>query len=388
MGTKNYAHINPAMLKWARTQTPFRSIAEVVNHRPNLFTVEQIEAWENGTEYPTINQAKALAKLYDISFASLYLTIIPKNNLPPFTDRRTIYGYPPRPVSYELWREIRRITANREIALDVAGDYLDEIEKLPTINPDENTLSIAKKIREYLGVTSPFPNKSSYEDNAFKLFRRLFENKGLMVAQLSNVEMSEIRGLSIYNEDIPIIAVNSKDSDRAKVFTLFHELAHLLRRSSSLCLIDVEEQSNIEEQFCNKIAAEILLPEDLLRDLISDMDKKAVGWNISALSRVADKFAVSCEVVLRRLHDLNEITPETYKGRYREIKIKFNENRKVDSEKIMVPHHYIYLNQQGYLFPKVIFSAYANGTISYGELCRTLDVKTSTADKIEQAIMI
>ena len=52
-----------------------------------------------------------------------------------------------------------------------------------------------------------------------------------MVAQITGVSLSEMRGISMYYDTFPIIAINNKDFERAKVFSLFHEVAHLVRRS-------------------------------------------------------------------------------------------------------------------------------------------------------------
>jgi len=51
-------------------------------------------------------------------------------------------------------------------------------------------------------------------------------------------------------------------------------------------------------------------------------------------------------------------------------------------------HYYVkYLNQQGYLFPRTILNAYANGNLSYGEMCRTLNVSGKHIGDIERAVM-
>ena len=85
----------------------------------------------------------------------------------------------------------------------------------------------------------PFKNKSAYRNNGFNYYRALLEHYGIMVAQITGVSLSEMRGISMYYDTFPIIAINNKDFERAKVFSLFHEVAHLVRRSSSLCLIDL-----------------------------------------------------------------------------------------------------------------------------------------------------
>lgn len=385
MGAKKNAYINPAMLKWARGETPFTTINDVVARRPK-YTFEQIEAWENGSVAPTIIEAKDLAALYDVPFACLFFTTVPSKKPRPYTDRRTAYAHIVGEVSYELWREIRRITTNREIAIETDADFFTNIEPLPAIIYGESIPSVAEKIRTYLGVNTPFRYKKQYGNSAFNYFRAIFENKNIMVAQITGVSVSEIRGVSICNDIMPIIAVNSSDWERAKVFTLFHEMAHLLRRSSSLCLVDFDEKNDEEEKICDGIAAEALLPEKSFREIISAKGNGAMEWDDLSLLDVADKFAVSTVVVLRRLYDLKFIGFDYYVSRYKEMEAEVAEYAKI-KKSFPVDYHYKYLNQQGYLFPKIMLSAYAAGTISYGEMCRSLNVNTMHIGNIEQVVM-
>jgi Zn-dependent peptidase ImmA (M78 family) len=103
--------------------------------------------------------------------------------------------------------------------------------------------------------------KGAYGSNPFNYYRNIIERNGIIVAQISGVAMEEMKGISIYFDSYPIIGINNKDYDKSKVFSLFHELAHIFRRSSSLCTIDLDEHSDQEETICDRIAAEALMPE-------------------------------------------------------------------------------------------------------------------------------
>jgi Zn-dependent peptidase ImmA (M78 family) len=186
---------------------------------------------------------------------------------------------------------------------------------------------------------------------------------------------------------MPIIAINNKDWERAKVFSLFHEVAHLLRRSSSLCLIDFNERSDNEEKICDKIAAETLLPEKTFKSLSSTIKKEFGDWNDNCLLKIADLYAVSTAVVLRRLYELGTISKSYYITRYSQLADEFEKNKNYNKENIIVKYHYRFLNKQGYLFPRTILTAYANGIITYGEMCRSLNVNSMHIGNIEQAVM-
>jgi len=383
---KNLAYINPEMLKWARSETPFKCISDVVI-RISKLAYEDVESWENGDSLPSITEAKVLAKLYDVPFACLYFSEVPKKKPRPYTDRRTRTGTFFEDMSYELWCETRRIMSNRETALDVAPDLSSVYDVLPTIDITESTASVATKIREYLDVKTPFQYKTHYGNAAFNYFRDKFESKGIMVTQLSGISTDEIRGLSIYFDTLPIIAVNNRDWERAKVFTLFHEMAHLLRRSSSLCLINFDEHDDDEEKICDRIAAEALLPEESFRTVSAKIQGDDDGWDDLCLMKIADRYAVSTVVVLRRLYDLKIIDRAYYQKRYSALSAGFEANRYKQKGTVPVDYHYRFLNKQGYLFPRILLSAYSNGNISYGEMCKSLNVNTSHISSIEQVVM-
>ena len=74
--------------------------------------------------------------------------------------------------------------------------------------------------------------------------------------------LDEMRGLCIFHDKIPIIILNGKDTPNGRIFSLFHELTHLLLAESAICGDDVEI-------FCNSVAGEFLVPEsDLIQKIM------------------------------------------------------------------------------------------------------------------------
>ena len=383
MGSKNYAYINCKMLKWARERTPIK--IEDIPIRVKELSSEQIENWENGIEYPSINQAKKLCNLYDIPFAALYLSDFPNDDKPQYIDRRTYKDGLDTDISYELWKEINRLKSCRECAkelLDIDG-YENIIEK---ITKDLSEKSISSKVREIFDIKTPFKNKSAYNNNAFNFFRSKIEAKGIMVLQIESISIKEIRGLSLNYDILPIIAVNRSDSDRAKVFTLFHEMAHLIRRTSNLCLIDFNEREDDEEKICNSLAADILIPENEIDSVLNgknlEDDKEITG--------LSDRYAVSKFVIIKRLYDLNRINFELYRNKYEKYLNNFNEikeRKKSEGKNIVVTQDKKLISSSGKLYPKIILDAYYEGKISFGEVCNTLNINSRYIENVERMVM-
>jgi len=391
MPAKNYAYVSKEMLIWARGETPFSVPEEAVVHLRGI-SAEQLIAWEGGYELPSINEAKKLAALYKVPLACFYLSTPPEKHVKKYTDRRTMNGTVYCKTSYELWSEIGRIASNREKLLELAN--ADEIGNypLPTFTPNKTVDDVADELRGFLGIQLPFKTKSAYKNNAFSFFRSAFEHRGIAVSQISGVSLNEMRGLSICYDTCPIIAINNKDYERAKVFSLFHELAHLVRRSSSICRIDFDERNDDEEKVCDSIAAATLLPKKPFLETTKRIFAKYNEWSSISLQAVGDKFGVSSVVVLRRLYELGSIRKSMYIEIYKMLNDEFESNRKLieqsrEEKNISIPFYVKYLNQQGYLFPRAILNAHANGKLTYGEMCRTLNVNSKHIGNIERAVM-
>ncbi len=391
MAKKNYAYINNNMLVWARSNTPFETLIDVQN-RINI-EASKIEEWERGIDFPSITEAKKLAKLYKVPFASFFMSEPPKVEPRPYADRRTYNGTVYRAMSYELWAEIGRILGNRDKMMDVIGedDEDSQYEVLPILKASTTVEEIADEIRKYLGISLPFKNKSAYK-NSFNYYRAVLESKGIFVAQITGISLEEMKGISIYYDEFPIIAVNNKDYERAKAFSLMHEMAHLVRRSSSLCLIDFNERNDDEEKICDRIAAEVLMPERAFKNVVDTFYKVYSSWSEECLNHIADKFGVSVFSVIRRLHDVNVINKAQYLNLYKEFTERFEEKQaEIDAfnegKSLVIPYYAKYLNREGYLFTKTIMTSYSKGNISYGEMCHTLNVGSSHINKMERAVM-
>lgn len=389
MGRKNYAFVNPQMLVWARSETPFETLESVEEISPSI-TAKNLEAWEKGDDYPSITEAKKLASLYKLPFATFYLSEEPARKVKRYTDRRTLKGFYSENISYALWSEIQRIESNRDSIVEFTEDETP-VRAIPSI-PNDDVIEIATAIRAYLGLDTPLRSKTAYGANPFNYYRNIVERNNIIVAQVSGVDIEEMKGLSIYFDSYPIIAINNKDYDRSKVFSLFHELAHIFRRSSSLCTIDMDEHSDQEETICDRIAAAALMPEEAFKQIANECITRIGAVNSICIDRIAGRFGVSTISALRRMHETKVISRKLFFDLLGVITDEYNANiayieaaRK--GKNVPVFYHVKYLNQNGFLLPRTVLMAHASGKITHGEMCRALGVNSKHIGSLEQAVM-
>jgi Zn-dependent peptidase ImmA (M78 family) len=97
------------------------------------------------------------------------------------------------------------------------------------------------------------------------------------------------------------------------MFTLAHELAHVwFGSSAAFDLRGLQPASDRTEQTCNRVAAEFLIPESLLRDYWP-----SVSHESDPFQTIASRFKVSTLVAGRRLLDMGFITRAKFFAFYR-----------------------------------------------------------------------
>ena len=127
------------------------------------------------------------------------------------------------------------------------------------------------------------------------------------------LDPTEFRGFAMVDELAPLIFVNGSDSKAAQMFTLAHELAHVWLGQSALSDSEAASMSSNEvEIWCNRVAAELLVPLAELRKMYDPKQDLEQGKQA-----VARYFKVSTLVALRRISDGGWLAPARLWDTYR-----------------------------------------------------------------------
>ncbi|WP_147198561.1 ImmA/IrrE family metallo-endopeptidase [Pantoea sp. CCBC3-3-1] len=302
------AFINRKMLTWARERANLSTsyVALKMKKKPEL-----IEKWEDGSHPVSFAEAQKFADIANIPFGCLYLDKPIDENLP-IPDRRTIGS---RDVDISL--ELRDTLTDVMIKVDWYKEYsaevgLDKADLVGKYNKNTPYTILVKELRSRLLVSIP-PKSGKWEDFFTKLTKEV-ERNGILVMKNGVVKnnthrpinVKDFRGFCVADERAPVIFINNNDAKSAQLFTLIHELAHLMIGESAISDLDHNNKSR-EEQLCNAVAAEFLVPEDKMKDRwIDDSDWEQ---NIHSLTSF---FKVSRWVIARRALTLNLITESQY----------------------------------------------------------------------------
>lgn len=327
------AFINNNILTWARCRASLSVdyIAKKFN-KP----VDVIIAWEEGREPISFAQAQKYANITKIPFGYLYLDTPPVEKLP-IPDRRTI-GSRNNRISIELKDTISDALIKQDWYREYAiSNGLPDVKLVGAIPANSKPKDIAAAIRKYIDLQIP-PTKGKWRD-FFSILVKKIESQGVLVMRSgvvnSNntrpISVDDFRGFCIADKIAPVIFVNINDAKAAQIFTLIHELSHLLLGQSAISDLSISSKEGKEEMICNAAAAEYLTPENIFLE----------EWNENLyfeenIAKLRDIFRVSSWVVARRALDFKLINKNEYSSFVSKIneKIKsnggnYNRNQKV-----------------------------------------------------------
>lgn len=306
------APVNAAVLAWARRTA---GVPEAHAAKKAGVKVERLREWESGASLPSIAQLRALADLYKRPLAVFFFDSVPKD----FSVMKYFRRLPDSPetrLSPQLAAQTRAALIRRDIVMQLNAAMGDDVPRFSLkVDAGETAAATASRIREALDISIEAQFSWRDERVAYKTWRAAVESVGVLVFQVTKVRVEEMRGLSAFQRPLPVILINGSDSIRGRMFSLFHELGHLLREEVHIC--DWRDESTWagenNEVWCNAFAANLLVPADeLRREFVRSGSGRATEPDWNETRRVADRFKVSQEVILRRLLTLNTLTEAAY----------------------------------------------------------------------------
>ena len=224
---------------------------------------------------------------------------------------RTIANQKPE-LSAAIKSLIERVEKQREIYLSIREDLGDGEDPGfgPPMFSNRTAAGAARIARQWLGLS---------EKNDFASYRSAVEDKGILVFRSSGYKgqwqipkEAAVCGFSLYDPDCPIIVIR-KASDSRQVFTLIHELGHVLLHKSSF----IDEDADLfsyqgKEQEANAFAGNLLVPKSFLDQIDDSYRPHGVSELDAWLATFRKNWNVSGEVILRRLKDSGRLHESIY----------------------------------------------------------------------------
>jgi len=371
--------INPRMITWARERSGL-SVADLADKMKR--DVIEIESWEDGSKKISYSILEQLAYRY----LKIPLAVFFFPEPPPIDDPVNKFRRLPEveleKLSPDTYKKVRLAQSYQDSLYFLLSETKQPKSIIHKLSPkDYDPIKFAQIVRRHLGMSLEKQYSFISSEEAFKAWRQVLEKAGIYTFK-DSLEDKFISGFSLIDEEYPIILINNSNAFPRQVFTLIHELAHILYGVSGVTDFDesfidmMEEEQKDLEINCNKFAAHFLVPDTVFIDDLSFF--KTTG--VESISKIAAKYSVSREVILRRLLDYGAVSRDFYKRKSLEWNKEYI-NRRKQSE-----GGHFYYTRLAYLgtgFTQIAFENHALGRISIAELGQHLNTNSKNLKKLK-----
>lgn len=381
---KTLTGINPDVLRWARERSGL-SVSDVA--RKFGKSPAAISDWETGETSPTYVQLEKLAyQVYKRPIAIFFFPEPPDepNKIGEF---RTLPASERETLSSDT-RYAVRLAETMQIALRELNSGVNPsprkiFDDVLTF-PHEPSDRLAERTRTYLGISLQDQSKWSSTADALDQWRNAIEDCGVYVFKRS-FKQREISGFSLMGDQFPVIFLNNSTPSTRQIFTLWHEVAHILLSTSGVTKEDdsfiqlLVGDSRVIEVQANAFAGEFLVPS---KDFSSQIHSGP--YSDEYFNHLADRYHVSREVVLRKHSDRGLVSQQFYEDKAREWKEQYTASASSSTGGNYYNTQVSYLGQK---FLELVFSRYYQGRIDLSQLADYTNVKARNVPALEQAFM-
>lgn len=365
--------ITPTIVRWARERAGF-SIEEMKK------TFKSIEKWEDGSAFPSFAQLEGMADKFKVPVAVFFFPAPP--NVPPISETfRTLPEYEFEQLPPRIRLLLRKAKAFQLNLIEMTGGRNPASHRIVRdIVFDENISITAavQRVRRYLDISIEEQSGWPSDEAALEKWRKALQDVGVSIFK-DAFKVRNYSGFCLYDDEFPLIYVNNSNAKTRQIFTLFHELAHLLFHTSGIDLLtdDFIQRLPADERrieiICNRFAAEFLVPERAFNAAFEGRPPTE-----ATAEHLAELFHVSRESIYRRFLDRNLISQAEYE-RARDAW--------ADQQKTGEGGGNYYYTKLAYLgsdYVNLALSQYYQNRIDAAQLAEYLDIKPRNISTFEE----
>lgn len=360
--------VTPAVVQWARERSGY-SIEDAALH------FKKIAAWEAGQALPTYIQVEDMADRFKVPVAVFFFPKPPE--VPPLEKSfRTLTAEDiaaiPRRVRFFL-RQGQAMQLNLAELNDGENPSQHLITRDINVTLNTSLATIAAEVRAYLGVSIDEQTTWRNVEEALERWREVFATKAGIYAFKAAFRAPNYFGFCLYDDEFPVIYINNSSAKSRQIFTLFHELGHLLFHTSGVDLLDDQFLKHLGDKeqkieiICNGLAARLLVPDDVLDNML-----KGIKIGRLAASQLADHFNVSREVIYRKFLDRGLIEADDYVAATKEWAAQMKKPQGEESTGNYYNSQHAYLGQR---YIDLAFTRYYQRRFDRRQLAEYLNMK-------------
>lgn len=266
---------------------------------------EKIKTWLNATSLPTYPQLTKLADCFKRPIIFFFMETPPMQSFE--IDFRTSQEYKDVDDKKRLSELIDSISIYKASLKDLFDGEPQVCQLHDWINYADRQ-NFYEYLRNQLNFSIKLQCQFKRPTDVIEYLREQFYHCGIYIFK-DSFRIDQVSGLCAYDEKFPIILINNKVSFTRQLFTIFHELYHLLSKAFHIDILSVSEKD------CDKFAGEFLIPK---KNLLEDIEFCHKEYKIDSCENYefitdrANHYNISREAYLFQLLQLNEIREEYF----------------------------------------------------------------------------
>lgn len=292
------------MLRWARERVGY-TVEDLSKAFPNY------RAWELDEDSPTYPQLERLADDLSVSTSVFFLPSPPESKQAQ-ASFRTLRNFDVE----KLPKRLRKIVLKAQFIQQLISDFFVQGDSAKAFltnvrNAEAKHSSIAEAARDALDLTMDVQRSWRDPENAVKWLREALYNERV-VSFKEAFRDNRYVGFCLHDDAFPVIYINNSMTPSRQLFTLAHELGHILFEHTQIDTNeDIEQSSENRDPYeaaANSFAGDFLFPPSAVDLHVQE----AITNAVEASERVAELYSISREVALRRFADRQLVTSEDY----------------------------------------------------------------------------
>ena len=381
--------INPDILRWARERSGYTVEAIAAFLKKDVSIVND---WELGERALTYVQLEKLADKYKRPIAIFFFPEPPEE--PNIAENLALRSSDNTPLEPRIHILLRQAYARQLSLMELNfGTNPAEMKIFRDLQarPTDSAKELAQQVRAYLNISVTTQAKWKSSTEALENWRDRIEEAGIFVFKEAFQDDS-VDGFCLIHDEFPVIYLNNSRASVRQIFSLFHELGHLLLGEHGITRSNIFHGGILRsgtteeiEDFCDQFAGEFLVPSNDFENRLNFSN-----YNDKTIEELAHYYKVSRPVILLKLVKRGILTPEDYWQRINQwteeyiYQIEKKTGGKTSSGGSYYNTRATYL---GYRFMELAFGKYRDGHCSIEQLAEHLNVKVRHLPQLEDCLL-
>lgn len=381
--------INPDILKWARERSGYavEAIATFLKKDASI-----VNDWESGERAPTYIQLEKLADKYKRPIAIFFFPEPPEE--PNIAENLALRSSDNTPLEPQIHILLRQAYARQLSLMELnLGTNPSEKKLFRDLQAKsaKSVASLAQQTRIYLDIDVDTQAEWSAAAEALENWRDSIEEAGIFVFK-DAFQDDSVDGFCLVHDEFPVIYLNNSRPPVRQIFSLFHELAHLLLGENGITRSDDFHRHTFRsgttqeiEDFCDRFASEFLVPSN---DFETHLN--FANYDDKTIEELANYYKVSRPVILLKLVKRGTLTQEYYWEKIDQWTENYKRYKEKRTDKTS-PGGGSYYNTRatylGYRFMELAFGKYHDGHCSVEQLAEHLNVKVKHLPQLEDCLL-